>query len=158
MRALIANVPKLQEPAEPASAEGSLLWPSGNPNASCAQNPPLPSEVHAIDLGPGAAALERSRISFTLELGDGGEHGTRKQAALSASSCALQRKGFSDFWGPAAFISGRWPLGIGSIGHCRKLLDVVALLRTDAAAEPQPEPPLRSLSRIKTPPSAAKSQ
>jgi hypothetical protein len=29
---------------------------------------------------------------------------TRKQAALSASSCALQRS-------PAAFISGRWPLG-----------------------------------------------
>ena len=67
MRALIANIPKLQESAEPASAEGSLLWSSGNPNASCAQNPPLSSEVHAIDLGPGAAAARAIPDQLTLD-------------------------------------------------------------------------------------------
>ena len=63
MRALIANIPKLQEPAEPASAEGSLLGHPETPTRRAPRTRPLPSEVHAIDLGPGAAALERSRIS-----------------------------------------------------------------------------------------------
>lgn len=46
---------------------------------------------------------------FTLELGDGGEHG-HQQAGCSERIELRERKGFSDFWSPAAFISGREPL------------------------------------------------
>jgi SAM domain (Sterile alpha motif). len=50
-------------------------------------------------------------------------------------------------------------LGVGSIGHRRKLLDAIALLRGDAEAKAKARrlKLLRSLSPLKTPPSAAKS-
>jgi hypothetical protein len=54
----MANVPKLQEPAEPALAEGSLLGHPETPTRRAPRTRPLPSEVHAIDPGPGAAALD----------------------------------------------------------------------------------------------------
>jgi hypothetical protein len=79
MRALIANIPKLQESAEPASAEGSLL---GHPETSTRHAPrirPLPSEVHAIDLGPGAAAARAIPDQLTLDSAMAASMVTRKQ-------------------------------------------------------------------------------
>ena len=45
MCALIANIPKLQEPAEPASAEGSLLGHPETPTRRAPRTRPLPSEA-----------------------------------------------------------------------------------------------------------------
>jgi hypothetical protein len=47
-------------------------------------------------------------------------------------------------------------LGIGSIGHRRKLLEAIALLRAEPTTKAPPLP-LQSLSPLKTPPSAGKS-
>ena len=49
-------------------------------------------------------------------------------------------------------------LGVGIVGHRRKLLDAIAVLRTDASAKAATaEAPLHSLALLKTPPSVAKS-
>ena len=49
-------------------------------------------------------------------------------------------------------------LGVGSIGHRRKLLDAIALLRGDAEAKHRRLKLLRSLSPLKTSPSADRSR
>ena len=49
-------------------------------------------------------------------------------------------------------------LGIGIVGHRRKLLDAIALLRAGGSAKAPPtEAPQQLSSMLKTPPSAAKS-
>jgi hypothetical protein len=79
MRALIANIPKLQESAEPASAEGSLLGHPETPTRHARRIRPLPSEVHAIDLGPGAAAARAIPDQLTLDSAMAASMVTRKQ-------------------------------------------------------------------------------
>ena len=50
-------------------------------------------------------------------------------------------------------------LGVGIVGHRRKMLDAIAVLGlTRARKRRQPKPPQYSLSPLKTPPSAAKSR